>query len=231
MTMIVDHIGYYGVITGRFSRWTRCIGRTAAPPFFFLCGYSGNYRFRWPCWCWCLFVWFTVGYWGAGNLEKTFESLHNNLFINFVFRFIPFEKMKNKFVHAATIFALWQACDFTSATLQIPYGTLPYLFALGGAYLRIDPWVGRMYICFAGTFHCYRSVNVFAQTFLYKVTIVAVVAFVTLCMAFFKIKPLPMSKRFSLLKDFWFWISRNGYVVYILHSTTFRMLYLTKRRF
>lgn len=230
VTMIIDHVGYYGVLTGPLSRWSRCIGRSAAPPFFFLCGYTGSYRFRWQAWLWCLYIWFTVGYWRAGNLEKTFESMHNNLFINFIFRFIPFENLQNKFIHVATILALWQSCSYTSQTLHIPYGTLPYMFALGGAYLRVNPTVGRMYIGFAGFFHCYRSVKVFANHIYHKICIILFVAFITLCMFFFRLKPLPMKKEYSLVRDFWLWISRNAYVLYVLHSTTFRMLYLTRSR-
>ena len=43
LTMVIDHAGRYFMYD---NIWMRVIGRTAAPLFFYLVGYSGAYKFK-----------------------------------------------------------------------------------------------------------------------------------------------------------------------------------------
>eukprot|EP00494_Astrolonche_serrata_P027171 UN27434 len=120
--MIIDHLGYLGVVRDPYKNSIcRAIGRSAAPPFFFLAGVSGSYRFRWICWWSCVYIWLTKGIWHCQNFERTFESMHNNLFINLLFRYVPFYKLSdikskiNQYIlHTCIIVVLLYNCSLMS---------------------------------------------------------------------------------------------------------------------
>merc|ERR1712096_257476 len=121
ITMIIDHYGYFGLpgISYTMARWTRVIGRTSAPLFFFLTGYSGSFRFRWHTWCYGAFLFMANAWLNLRLTATSFESLAIVLFLNWTFSYIKLEKLNYWIFHVLIFAALVAAKDLFSDDLRI----------------------------------------------------------------------------------------------------------------
>lgn len=234
LAMICDHWGYFGIPGPSYeaARWTRVVGRTAAPLFFFLSGFSSNYRFRWRTWCWCLFL-FACNAWLRIRLTHTsWESLITILFINWLFAYIPLHRIKGWWWHLALFVGLYYSKDYMSNTLRWAYGSLPYEIAVAGMMVRNKHPLAKAWCAAAMLHYCSISVDVFSTGRYMTCWIVALVGLDTAVFMFFdKLVALGEFAFFDKtgpLKQLVLYFSRKALLIYVVHLMLFRLIQLLK---
>jgi hypothetical protein len=232
VTMIIDHYGYFGLpgISYTMARWTRVIGRTSAPMFFFLTGYSGSFRFRWSTWCYAVFL-FVANAWLNLRLTATsWESLVMVLSTNFIFNYVDFTKIQKWYWHVLIFVPLMLLEPFFSDELRIAYGSLPYMLGIAGILIKRNHWAGKWWAIFTMVQHTYCAVGTFGRTPLQTQWICILCAIEALVFAFVfekyaNAKVYSWSKYVPIpLRDGFLYISRNAMIVYVVHLQLFRLI-------
>jgi hypothetical protein len=232
VTMIIDHYGYFGLpgISYTMARWTRVIGRTSAPMFFFLTGFSGSFRFRWQTWCYAVFM-FVANAWLNLRLTATsWESLVMCLSVNWLFQYINVDKIQKWYWHVLIFVPLMLLEPYFSDVLRIAYGTLPYMLAIAGYLIKKNHYMGKWWVIATMVQHTYCAVGTFGRTPLQTQWICILCAIEALVMAFV-FKKYANAKVYSWskhvpkpLRDGFLYISRNALIVYVVHLQLFRLI-------
>jgi len=239
-TCIIDHYGYFGIpgIPYTTARWTRVIGRMAAPLFFYLAGYSNKFRFRWHSWCWAVLL-FVVNAWLGLHLTATsWDSMNTILTINWLFSYIKWEKHLGStfktqlFFHIPMMALALYFETYVNDEWKMAYGTLPYMFAIGAQLVNKGQFMGKVWILVASVHYAIGSYNVFGRTPAMTMSICAVVTINCLMFMFFdklsKFGEFKFFNRLGLVKDLMLYISRKAIIVYVVHLMIFRLIQLTK---
>jgi len=232
VTMIIDHYGYFGLpgISYTAARWTRVIGRTSAPMFFFLTGYSGSFRFRWTTWCYAVFL-FVANAWLNLRLTATsWESLVMVLSVNWLFQNFKVDKIQKWYWHVLIFIPLALLEPFFSDTLRIAYGTLPYMLGIAGYLAKRNHYMAKYWSIATMIQHTYCAVGTFGRTPLQTQWICILCAVEALVFAFVfnryaNAKVYSWSKYVPVpLRDGFLYISRNALIVYVVHLQLFRLI-------
>jgi len=232
VTMMIDHYGYFGLpgISYSAARWTRVIGRTSAPMFFFLIGYSGSFRFRWHTWCYAVFLFVCNGWLNLRLTATSFESLVIVLTVNWVFSYINLEKLLNK--HWSLQFLLFVPLalmeSYTSDTLRIAYGSQAYMLIIAGYLTKRGNKFGKFWSILTMIHYAYLACNVFANTDRQFAWICGLLTLETMVFVFAN-KLGKAEYEFSAtlpkpVRNFLLYISRNALIVYIVHLQMFRLI-------
>jgi ABC-type multidrug transport system fused ATPase/permease subunit len=233
VTMIIDHYGYFGLpgISWTLARWTRVIGRTSAPTFFFLIGYSDSFRFRWHSFMYGVFL-FACNAWLNLRLTATsFESIVIVLTTNMVFQWVDIEKLLNRHwaFHILLFAPLAYFESFTGDYLRIAYGSQAYMLIITGLLVKRSNKYAKMWAIATMIQYCYLAVEVFGRTPGMFNTIIALLTIQ--CFVFMFANQLGgrkvyqwSSKLPSTVRDFLLYISRNAIIVYVVHLQMFRLI-------
>merc|ERR1711964_797168 len=233
VTMIIDHGGYFGLpgISYTAARWTRVIGRTSAPMFFFLIGYSGSFRFRWHTWCYAVFLFVCNGWLNLRLTATSFESLVIVLTVNMFFQYVNLEKLLNMhwILHVLLFVPLALMESYTSDYLRIAYGSQAYMLIIAG-YLtkRGNKW-GKFWSILTMIQYAYLACNVFANTDRQFAWICGLITLETMVFVFANKLGGKVEYKFSAMlpkpvRNFLLYISRNALIVYIVHLQMFRLI-------
>jgi hypothetical protein len=233
VTMIIDHYGYFGLpgISWTAARWTRVIGRSSAPMFFFLIGYSGSFRFRWHTWCYAAFL-FVCNAWLNLRLTATsFESLVIVLSVNMLFQYIDLEKLLNKhwIFHILLFVPLALMESYTGDYLRIAYGSQAYMLIITGLLVKRGNKYAKFWAIGTMIQYAYLACEVFGRTPGMFNTIIALITIETFVFMFanklggktvysFSAR-LPVEIRDALL-----YVSRNAIIIYVVHLQMFRLI-------
>jgi len=233
VTMIIDHYGYFGLpgISWTAARWTRVIGRTSAPMFFFLIGYSGSFRFRWHTWLYAVFL-FACNAWLNLRLTATsFESLVIVLTVNMLFQYVDLEKLLNKhwIFHLLLFVPLALLESFTGDYLRIAYGSQAYMLIVTGLLVKRCNKYAKFWAIGTMIQYAYLAAEVFGRTPGMFNAIIALITMETFVFMF--ANRLGGKKVYSFsnmlpkeARDFLLYISRNAIIVYIVHLQMFRLI-------
>jgi len=234
-TMICDHYGYFGIpgISYTTSRWTRVVGRMAAPMFFFLAGYSDKFRFRWHTWCWALCLFLLNAWLGLRLTATVWDSLNSILFINWMWHYVRWEKIQHWAWHIILMVGLCYAKDYFSEEWRIAYGSLPFMIAIAGTLVRRGHYMAKPWCMVCMAHYGYVAINVFSSSNKMSVWIGALVFVDTLIFMFFDKLAAHGEFEFfekipSVCKKFLMYFSRNAITVYIVHLMIFRLIQLSK---
>ena len=230
MTMFADHYSYFGLpgLTPAQSAWFRIIGRSAAPGFFFLAGFSSK-RFRIRTYFAALFVYLFITVIPLGFVHSPWESIMNVLLINCVLYYIPPHRVTNRIVHLLTFVVLQYYRKQWSADFNIGYGTLPFALAIAGDSVKYQHELAPLWIVAAMMSHAQSSINVFAHGHAQTMLIIGECTFNAIIMIMFRVKEIKTLNEFvitRIARDGLKWLSRSGLVVYIGHLCLFRMVQL-----
>ena len=96
----MDHYAYFQLpgLNWNEHYWFRCIGRFAAPGFFFLSGYSRP-KFRIRIWFGALYLYLITSVFPLNIVHSPWESILNVCILNSVLYYIPLYQLKNVFAH------------------------------------------------------------------------------------------------------------------------------------
>lgn len=233
VTMIIDHYGYFGLpgISWIAARWTRVIGRTSAPMFFFLIGYSDSFRFRWHSWLWGAFLFMCNAWLNLRLTATSFESIIIVLSVNMVFQYVDLEKLLNKHwsLHFLLFAPLAMMESWSSDTIRIAYGSQAYMLIITGLLVKRGNQWGKLWAIGTMIQYAYLACEVFGRTPGMFNTIIALVAVETLVFMFANRlggkKVYGWSARLPReVRDILLYISRNAIVVYIVHLQMFRLI-------
>jgi len=229
ITMFIDHYAYFGLpgLTSSQSRWFRVIGRTAAPGFFFLAGYSSK-RFRLRIYFGALFLYFFTAVVPVKMVHSPWESIMNVALINCVFYYLPPHCFQNVLVHAAT-FGVLQYYRQQWSQANIGYGTIPIILAIAGDLMRHKHYLRYIWVIAGMISFAVASKNVFAANTQQTAAIYLESTFNALIMCCFTIIELPTWNKNPFTKFYrnaFQWLSRNGLIVYIFHLCLFRTIQL-----
>jgi len=233
VTMMIDHYGYFGLpgISWTLARWTRVIGRTSAPMFFFLIGYSGSFRFRWHTWCYAVFLFVCNGWLNLRLTATSFESLVIVLTVNMLFQWIDIEKLLNKHwsLHILLFAPLAYFESFTGDYLRIAYGSQAYMLIITGLLVKRGNKYAKFWAIGTMIQYAYLACAVFGRTPGMFNAIIALITVETFIFMFanklggksvysFSSKlPIPV-------RDFLLYISRNAIIVYVVHLQMYRLV-------
>lgn len=232
ITMIIDHYGYFGLpgISYTMARWTRVIGRTSAPMFFFLTGFSGSFRFRWQSWCYGVFMFMANAWLNLRLTATSWESIAMCMSVNLIFSYIKFDKINQWYWHVLMFIPLCLLEPYFSDVLRIAYGTLPYMLAIAGYLAKKNHYMAKWWSLATMVQHTYCAVGTFGRTPLQTQWICILCALEAIVFAFVfqryasgrvynwsKYLPVPLRNGFL-------YVSRNALLVYVVHLQLFRLI-------
>eukprot|EP01083_Nonionella_stella_P301195 1031978_1 len=231
VTMFIDHYGCFGLpgLTFQQNGWTRVIGRTAAPGFFFLAGYSSK-KFRMKTWCAAWFVYLFTSVVPLKFVLSPWESVMHVALINCIYYYIPPHRIHNTVVHVLLFMVLQHYRQYAS-NLNIGYGTAAYMLSIAGDLIKHKHFMGRFWVVAAMISFGLSSVHVFSHSTYHTVVIATECAINAVIMIFFKIIEISIFNKNNitqLVRDGLIWISRTGLLVYIGHLCLFRIIQLCK---
>lgn len=232
ITMIIDHYGYFGLpgISYTMARWTRVIGRTSAPMFFFLTGYSGSFRFRWHSWCYAVFMFMANAWLNLRLTATSWESIAMCLSVNLIFSYIKFDKINQWYIHLLMFIPLCLLEPYFSDVLRIAYGTLPYMLAIAGYLAKKNHYMAKWWSLATMVQHTYCAVVTFGRTPLQTQWICILCALEAIVFAFVfqkyaSARVFGWSKYLPVpLRDGFLYVSRNALLVYVVHLQLFRLI-------
>lgn len=231
ITMFIDHYGYFGLPGLDFKQqsWSRVIGRTAAPGFFFLSGYSSK-KFRMRTWCAALFLYICTSVLPLNIVHSPWESIMNVLLMNCILFYIPPHRIRNPLIHLLIFIILQYYRSYASRELNIGYGTIPIMLGIAGDLLRYKHYMAPLWIIAGMTSFGYSSINVFSRNNYHTTVIILESILNALMMLFFKIIEIPILNKLCitryLVRDGLIWLSRAGLLVYCGHLCIFRLIQL-----
>lgn len=231
ITMFIDHYGYFGLpgLTRSENNWFRIIGRTSAPGFFFLAGYSSK-KFRIKTWFAALFLYIFTSIIPLHIVHSPWESILNILIINCIFYYIPPHQIKNILVHIILFLILQYYRNYASSILNIGYGTLPFMLSIAGDLIKHKHYLAKLWIIFAMFSFGYSSNEIFANNPMHTIAIICECILNGLMMIFFTIIEIPIFNKnhvIRLVRDGFKTLSRNGLIVYCSHLCVFRLIQLS----
>jgi hypothetical protein len=228
LTMFVDHYAHFqlpGLPTWDYYMWFRIIGRTAAPGFFFLCGWSSK-QFRFRTWFAALFLFIFTSAVPLHIVYSPWESIMNIVLMNCLLYYLPIEKVYNPLVHFGLFAFLQYYQQWASSDMNIGYGTIPAMLSIAGHLARNGNKWRVFWICATMTSFAMSSVKVFANTQNHTIAIWAECGLNAMFMLLFKVIPINMCNtwKFKWCNETIKAISRNGLTVYIGHLMLFKLI-------
>jgi len=233
VTMMIDHYGYFGLpgISYTAARWTRVIGRTSAPMFFFLMGYSNSFRFRWSTWCYAVFLFVCNGWLNLRLTATSFESLVIALTVNWVLSYVDLEKLLNKhwIFHILLFAPLAFFESYTSDYLRIAYGSSAYMLIITGYLVKRANKFAKFWAIGTMIQYAYLACAVFGRTDAQFRAICALITIETFVFMFANKLGGKAVYAFSArlptpVKDLLLYVSRNALIVYIVHLQMYRLI-------
>ena len=230
ITMFLDHYSYFGLpgLSQIQSSWFRIFGRSAAPGFFFLAGYSSK-KFRTRTWFTALFVYLFIAVIPLAFVHSPWESIMNVMLINCVLFYVPPHRITSRLVHVMAFVVIQYYRRQWSRDFNIGYGTLPFAFAIAGDLVRHKHELAPVWVLAAITSFASASIEVFAKDSAQTVVIVGECMFNAAVMIMFRVKEIKGLNEFAITRfarDGMKWLSRSGLVVYIGHLGVFRLAQL-----
>ena len=231
ITMFIDHYGYFGLpgLSSTQSRWFRVIGRFAAPGFFFLAGWSSK-KFRMKTWCAAVFTYVFTSVVPLGFVHSPWESIMNIALINCIFYFIPPHRIRHPLVHCLIFCALQYYRNYASSALNIGYGTIPFILAIGGDLMKHKHPMRFLWIAAGMISFGYSSISVFAANRFHTIAIITecvINGVFMLCFAIKEVQFLNKANITMIARDGLIWMSRTGLLVYIGHLALFKLISMT----
>lgn len=230
LTMVIDHVGRYFMYD---NIWMRVIGRTAAPLFFYLVGYSGAYKFKYQILALgialCLIKFFV-----SNNPSLISNIIPVNILISFVLikailnRFDPANMRSSSLILLLAILLL--ISDQTRTYIE--FGSLGLSIAIGSRLINKGHPFGKPFIIISTTAHFLLQMNsllfiwsdVSRQVILMVILLVALIFALSLLL-FLKYELRTFTVNSTWLRTIVIYVSRYSLQIYFFHLAAFQIVH------
>lgn len=216
--MILDHVGYYFMPYATELRW---IGRFSFPIFFFLIGYSNNYRFKWDIAILCLVM-------ILQDIALHIPLLPANILGNVIITRLAlayFSRWEWTKANISSLVIGIVTCSLLVGLL-VDFGVFGLMLALCGYFARTRPKEPITYgfFMFAYISYCAIEINGFNFTLMYSLIFMAALAGLFVFLYHYRIQTYEAYTDANGSVHLVMLLSRYSAYVYVIHLMLFKLL-------